>query len=75
MANKFCWSFSHWKCVADIEEVEKKTPKNISDLKENVQESQHILISDMKSNFMKLFSIRLNEVISSRGKQIRLKLF
>ena len=53
-------------------EVEKKNPKNISDLREKIRESQHILTCEMKSNLMKSISVRLNEVISSRGKQIRI---
>ena len=53
-------------------EVEKKTPKNVPELREKIQESQHILTSEMKSNLMNSVSVRLNEVISSKRKQIRL---
>ncbi len=56
-------------------ELEKKNSKNISDLREKTQESQHILTREMKSNLMKSISVRLNEVISSRGKQIRIWTF
>ena len=58
--------------MADIEEVDKKTPKNVPELREKIQESQHILTSEMRSNLMNSVSVRLNEVISSKGKQIRL---
>ena len=52
--------------------VEKKTPKKVPELREKNQESQHILTSEMRSNLMTSVSVRLNEVISSKGKQIRL---
>ena len=73
MATKFCWSFPYWKCVADTEERSwEKNPKNVAELREKIQESQHILTSAMRSNLMNSVSVRLNEVISSKGKQIRL---
>ena len=53
-------------------EVEKKNPKNVAELREKIQESQHILTYAMRSNLMNSVSVRLNEVISSKGKQIRL---
>ena len=53
-------------------EVEEKTPKNVPELREKIQESQHILTSEMRSNLMNSVSVRLNEVICSKGKQIRL---
>ena len=62
------------KKIAQIlkNEVEKKTPKNVPELREKIQESKHILTSEMRSNLMNSVSFRLNEVISSKGKQIRL---
>ena len=55
-------------------EVEKKTPKNVPELREKIQESQHILTSEMRSNLMNSVSVRLNEVISSKKTNWTLKL-
>ena len=53
-------------------EVKKKSPKYVPELREKIQESQHILTSEMRYNLMNSVSVRLNEVISSKGKHIRL---
>ena len=54
-------------------EVEKKTPKNVPESREKIQESQHILTSEMRSNLMNSVSVRLNEVILQKENKLDFK--